>query len=61
MIPSYAKRMVKRSRIDLKVGEVGDNVDVPITMVDRGRGDPKNIIGVITDQEELKMTCTEYQ
>ena len=35
--------MVKRSRIDLKVTEVGDNVAVPIPMVDRGRGDLRNI------------------
>ena len=32
-----AERMVKRSRIDLKTGEVGDNVAVPIPMVDRGQ------------------------
>ena len=44
--------MVKRSRIDLKAGEVGDNVAVPIPMVDRGRGDPRNIIGVIVDRDE---------
>ncbi|XP_076045736.1 uncharacterized protein LOC143027975 [Oratosquilla oratoria] len=49
---SQAERMVKRSRIDLKAGEVGDNVAVPIPMVDRGRGDPRNIIGVIVDRDE---------
>lgn len=47
-----AERMVKRSRIDLKAGKVGDNVAVPIPMVDRGRGDPRNIIGVIIDRDE---------
>ena len=31
--------MVKRARIDLKVGEAGNNVAVPIPMVDRGRGE----------------------
>ena len=47
-----AERMVKRSRIDLKAGEIGDNVAVPIPMVDRGRGDPRNILGVILDHNE---------
>ena len=47
-----AERMVKRSRIDLKAGEIGDNVAVPIPMVDRGRGDPRNILGVILNRNE---------
>ena len=50
-----AERMVKRARIDLKVGEAGDNVAVPIPMVDRGRGDPRNILGVILDRDENDM------
>ena len=50
-----AERMVKRSRIDLKAGEVGDNVAVPIPMVDRGRGDPRNILGVVLDRDEHNM------
>ncbi|XP_076032943.1 uncharacterized protein LOC143020411 [Oratosquilla oratoria] len=49
---SQAERMVKRSRIDLKAGEVGDNVAVPIPMIDRGRDDLRNIIGVIVDRDE---------
>ncbi|XP_076029061.1 uncharacterized protein LOC143017904 [Oratosquilla oratoria] len=44
--------MVKRSRIDLKEGEVGDNIAVPIPTVDRGRGDSRNIIGLIVDRDE---------
>ena len=52
---SQAERMVKRSRIDLKAGEAGDNVAVPIPMVDRGRGDPRNILGVIVDRDEHDM------
>jgi len=40
--------MVKRSR-------VGDNVSIPIPMVDRGRGDPRNILGVILDCDEHNM------
>ena len=50
-----AERMVKRSRIDLKVGEAGDNVAIPIPMVDRGRGDPRNILGIIVDRDEHDM------
>ena len=41
--------MVKCSSIDLKAGGAGDNVAVPIPMVDRGKGDPRNIRGVIVD------------
>ena len=44
--------MVKRSRLDSKAGEVGDNVAVPIPLVDRGRGDARNILGVIVDRDE---------
>jgi hypothetical protein len=43
--------MVKRSRIDHAAGNVGDNVTVPIPLVDRGRGDPRNIMGVIVDRD----------
>ncbi|XP_063590282.1 protein starmaker-like [Penaeus indicus] len=42
---SQAERMVKRSRLDFKVG--GDNVAVSIPAVDRANGDPLNIPGVI--------------
>jgi hypothetical protein len=44
--------MVKRSRIELKVAEVGDNVAVPVPLVDRGRGDPRNILGVVVNRDE---------
>ena len=47
--------MVKRSRIGLKAGEAGDNVAVPIPMVDRDRGEPRNILGVIVDWDENDM------
>ena len=46
---SQAEGIVKRSRVDLKYVEVRDNVAIPIFMVDRGRGDPLNILGVILD------------
>lgn len=48
---SQAERMVKRSRLHLKAGEEGDNVAVPIPAVDRGRGDPRNILGIITARD----------
>ena len=48
---SQAERMVKRSRVDFKCGEAGDNVAVPVPMVDRGRGDARNILGVIVNRD----------
>src|ERR1051325_6187702 len=39
-----AERMVKRSRIDHAAGNTGDNVTVPIPLVDKGRDDPRNIM-----------------
>ena len=44
-----AERMVKRSRIVFCSVQIGSNVTVPILSVDRGRADPWNIIGVVTD------------
>ena len=44
--------MVKRSRVDLVAGKVGDNVAVPIPPMDRGRGDPRNILGVIVSCDD---------
>ena len=44
--------MVKRSRVDLVAGKVGDNVAVPILPVDRGRGDLRNILGVIVSCDD---------
>ena len=49
---NQAERMVKRSRIDLKPAELFDNVAIPIPTVDRGRGDPRNILGVILDKSD---------
>jgi len=34
-----AERTVKRSRVEMVAGKVGDNVAVPIPLVDRGRGE----------------------
>jgi hypothetical protein len=38
------------------VETVGDNVAVPIPSVDRGRGDPRNILGVILAVENGQYT-----
>jgi hypothetical protein len=43
--------MVKRSRVQHVPGNIGDNVTVAIPLVDRGRSDPRNIIGVIVDRD----------
>ena len=47
--------MVKCFHVDLKADEAGDNVAVPIPMVDRGRGDPRNTLGFIVDWDEHNM------
>ena len=46
-----SERMIKRSRLEHAPGNPGDNVTVPIPLVDRGRGDPRNIMGVIIDRD----------
>ena len=46
-----AERMLKRSRVQHSPGNPGDNVIMPIPMVDRGQGDPRNLIGVIIDRD----------
>ena len=48
---SQAERMVKRSKIDFKTGEVGDNVAVLVPLVDCGRGDIRIILGVILNRD----------
>ena len=47
---SQAERMVKRSRVDFKPGKAGDNVAVLISLVDRGRSDPQNNLGMMVPQ-----------
>ena len=39
--------MVKRSKRIMTTVKVGDNVTVPVPNVDRGRADPRNLIGVV--------------
>jgi hypothetical protein len=50
-IVQQAERMLKRSRLEHAPGNPGDNVTIPIPLVDRGRGDPRNIMGVIIDRD----------
>jgi hypothetical protein len=47
-----AQKMLKRSRRVLVEGSIGDNVTVPIPSFDRGRTDPRNLIGVIIDKDD---------
>ncbi|GFO24954.1 hypothetical protein PoB_005145900 [Plakobranchus ocellatus] len=54
---SQAERRVKRNRVDLRTGEEGDNVAVPVPPVDHGRSDPRNIRGVIIDRLEDRDQC----
>src|ERR1044072_6555811 len=46
-----AERMVRRRRIDHAAGNIGDNVTVPIPLVDRGRSDLWSIMGIIVDRD----------
>ena len=50
--------MVKRSRVDFKCGEEGDNVAAPVPLVDRGRGDAGNILSVIVRRDLATDTYT---
>ena len=47
--------MLKRSRLEQVAGNPGDNVIIPIPLVDRGRGDPRNIMGVVLERNENDM------
>jgi hypothetical protein len=46
-----AERMVKRSRVTNVAANTGDNVTIYIPLVDRGRGDPRNIMGVVCERD----------
>ena len=50
------ERVVKWSRLIMKDGTVGDKAAIPIPSVDRGRGDPRNILGVIFAVENWQYT-----
>ena len=49
-----ADRMLKRRRFVLTTAKVGDTVTIPIPLVDRGRGDPRNVLGKIVSHDEEK-------
>ena len=46
--------MIERSRIELRFGGKSDNVAIPVPLVDRGKGDPRNILGVVVDRLKKK-------
>ena len=50
-----SERMVQRSRLEEVAGDPGDNVTIPIPLVDRGKGDPRNIMGIILDRDEREL------
>ena len=47
--------MVKRSHLEHVPGNPGDNVTIPIPLVDRRKGDPRNVIGAILECNENDM------
>lgn len=44
-----ANRMISMTAKRFKTGEIGENVSVPVPDVDRGRGEFRNVLGVITE------------
>lgn len=50
-----AEKMVARGKGILPPIQVGDNVLVPIPAVDRGRGDPTNLVAVVLEMKEEKV------
>lgn len=46
-LEEQAERMLQASRQRFEEAEVGQNVVVPIPDVDRGRGDPRNVMAVV--------------
>ena len=53
--------MLDRSNKVLDVVEIGCNVVVPIHNVDRGKGDPKNIMAVVQSKTEKGYRLTTKQ
>ena len=51
-IEKQATRMLDRSNKVLDEVEIGCNIVVPIHNVDRGKGDPKNIMAVVLSKTE---------
>ena len=44
----------------MAAGSKGDNVAIPISTVDIGRGDPRNIFGVITEVSDNEQYTVGY-
>ncbi|XP_071137214.1 uncharacterized protein [Mytilus edulis] len=47
-----AKRMLSRSNRVLEEVDIGCNVVIPIPVVDRGKGDPRNIMAIVHGKSE---------
>ena len=53
---------MKRNRVDFKPEKPEDNVVVPVSLVDRSRDDPQNILGVIVHRDvdtEINKTAVQ--
>ena len=48
---AQAERMIKRRRLQLPSVNTGDTVALSIPQVDRGRGDPRNILGLVMEHD----------
>ena len=49
---NQADRMTKRRRLALVPADIGNTVTIPIPSVDRGRGDPRNLMGKIVEKDQ---------
>ena len=49
---NQADRMIKRRRLALVPADIGNTVTIPIPSVDRGRGDPRNLMGKIVEKDQ---------
>ena len=50
-----AERMLKRSRKEMTPAQENDTVAIPMPLVDRGRGDARNIMGFVLNKDQNEM------
>ena len=50
-----AERMLKRSRKEMTPAQENDTVAIPVPLVDRGRGDARNIMGFVLNKDQHEM------
>ena len=56
-----AQMTVNRSRVIFVPGEPWDNVTIHIPMVDRGRSEPRHLLGVVRDRDDNDLYTLAYR